>query len=119
MTNHRKTERIKAIAFTTVYDHNMDVLLGFLGNLTLHGAMIIGEKNLERDRDITLRVEFQETSEIPSESLVIPAHIAWVKEQEDQIYFHTGVEFREVSSHAEKIIRSVLEKYSFDEDIVL
>jgi len=119
MTNHRKTERIKAVTFTTVYDHNTDVLLGFLGNLTLHGAMIIGEKNLERDRDITLRVEFQETSEIPTENLIIPAHIAWCKEQEDQIYFHTGVEFREVSRQMEKIIASVLEKYSFDEDIVL
>jgi len=105
--------------FTTVHNHNKDILLGFLGDLTTRGALIIGEKPLERGQDITIRIEFQEMSGLHEESLIIPSHIAWCKDQEDGIYFHTGVEFKEITPHVQGVIESALKAYNFDEDIVL
>lgn len=119
MTNHRKAERFKAVTFTTVYDHNMDVILGFLGDLTLSGALIIGEKLLERNQEIILRMEFSEASDLPDKTFVVPAHIAWCQEQEDGIYIHTGVEFKDITPQTKNIIATVLEKYNFDDNITL
>jgi len=42
----RKTDRVKALIFTTVYNHSNNELLGFLGDLTLTGAMVTGKKNI-------------------------------------------------------------------------
>ena len=118
MANHRKTERIKAMTFATVHDHHNDTLLGFLGNLTVQGAMIVGEKAMEREKEITLRIEFRDALDISETELIIPARVAWCRE-EDNIYFQTGFEFTGLSPQNEKTINAALEKYVFDRDILL
>jgi len=118
MTNHRKIERIKAMTFTTVRDYHEGILLGFLGDLTLQGAMVVGEKLIEPDRSITLRIEFRESKDIPRTVLTIPAHVAWSRAQ-DAIYFNTGLQFLEVSAQNRNTIDAILDKYKFDQDLVL
>jgi len=114
MKDLRKNERIKAVTFTTVYNRRGHTLLGFLGDITPQGAMVVGEKLLQIDQDIDLDIEFRGVTEIPGGRLSLPAHIAWSKQDEDTKYFHTGFEFLSVSEASKKAIELVVQRYKFD-----
>jgi hypothetical protein len=116
MSEQRKNERKKLVAFTPVYDFHQDVLLGYLADLTLQGAMIVGEKPLEIDKKITLAIEFPETSELPARRVVILVRVAWCKQEENLHSFKTGVEFQEINPQARKIIEATLERYQYRRD---
>ena len=114
MDNRRKENRKKVMAFTLVYDEQ-DKLLGYLGNLTENGAMVIGEKVQPVDRLLTLHIRMQD--ELPdglSRDLKVSARVArCVPDQENVREFNIGLEFVEVNAEQEKIIASVLDRYHF------
>ncbi len=114
MTNQRKTERVKAVIFTAVYERPGHILLGFLGDLTTKGAMVVGEKSVATGRNVTLSIEFQGATEVPGGRLTIPSHVAWSRQEEDTVYFHTGFEFLEMSDLNKEVIELIVERYKFD-----
>ena len=118
MTDQRKTERVKAMIFTAVYDQHGHILLGFLGDLTPQGAMIVGEKQVETGRDLTLSIEFQGATEVPGGRLVIPARVAHCDVDKDTAYYHTGFEFLEVADDEKEIIKELVARYKFSNDLL-
>lgn len=117
MSEHRKEDRRKVMTFTPVYDHSDGTLLGYLGDLTLQGALMVSEKPVEPDRIITLAIEFRETSEIPSTRMTIPARVAWCRQEEHLTYYNTGFEFLEMTPRNKGVIETILERYQFRRDI--
>lgn len=113
MNEHRKDERKKLITFTPVHDARKRTLLGYLGDLSMQGAMLIGERPMEIDKHIVLAINFPETAAFPARDIVIPARVAWCRHEEHTEYFDTGVEFQNVEPHNEEIIKAVLERYQF------
>jgi len=113
MPEKRKTERVKAMIFTTVYDRDAKSLLGFLGDLTLEGAMVVGEKPVEPDRDITIQIEFTGSDDVPQARLNIRAYIAWCKKEENSSYYNTGFEFLDLNGRNRQIVESYVVKYRF------
>jgi hypothetical protein len=113
MTDQRKTERVKAMTFTAVYERNGHVLLGFLGDLTLQGAMVVGEKSVETGRDTTLEIEIPDAVEVPGGRLTLPAHVAWSRQEAGTTYFHTGFEFLEVTEQNRQVIEALVARYKF------
>ena len=118
MTDQRKTERVKAMIFTAVYELHGHILLGFLGDLTTQGAMIVGEKPIEADRDLVLSIEFQGATEVPGGRLTIPAHVAHCDVDKDTAYYHTGFKFLEVSETDKEIIEALVARYKFSNDLL-
>ena len=57
MDDKRKEERKSLMAFTPVYSLQPKTLLGYMEDLTIHGAMIIGEKIVETGKQITILIE--------------------------------------------------------------
>lgn len=117
MKKLRKAERRKVMTFTPVYDLQTKILLGYLGDLTLQGAMMVGEKPVETNQDLTLAIEIREASEIPGARLIIPAHVAWCRQEERMTYYNTGLQFLDLSEENKRVIESVLEKYRFSREI--
>lgn len=113
MTDQRKTERVKAMTFAAVYERSGRVLLGFLGDLTLQGAMVVGEKLVETGRDTTLEIEIPGAVEVPGGRLTLPAHVAWSRKEAGTTYFHSGFEFIELTEQNKRIIESLLARYKF------
>jgi hypothetical protein len=64
MNEKRKDERKKLIAFTPVYDSQHKVLLGYLGDLSREGALLVGETPMEINAQMTLMIDFPHT-ELP------------------------------------------------------
>lgn len=113
MDEHRKNERRKVIAYTPVYDCQRNVLLGYLGDLSMHGAMLIGKKPLEVNRQLVLAIGFPETPEFPARRATLTARIAWCRPEKNPQYYNTGFEFQAMDQENQTAIRAILEKYRF------
>ena len=114
MTTERKESRKKLMAFTPVYDLRHKNLLGFIGDLTMKGAMVIGEKSVEIERHFILGIEFPEAPPtLTATRIVIPARVAWCRQEDGPQNFNIGFEFTEVSAENAAVIEAVLERYQF------
>jgi hypothetical protein len=113
MADERKEKRKKLMAFTPVHDQEKNILLGYLGDLTMKGALVIGEKPLETDTLTTLAFDFPETPEFPGRRVFFPVRIAWSKREPEAEYYDSGVEFQELSDENTDILKSILERYQY------
>ena len=114
MSDRRKETRRKLMAFTPVYDLHPKVLLGYLGDLTLRGALVIGTNLTTINKETTLEINFpSELSDMPVHSVTIPARIAWCRMDENPQYYNVGIEFTEVTPEQEELFQQILERYHF------
>jgi hypothetical protein len=112
--DNRKESRKKLMAFTPVYDLLHKTLLGYVGDLTLQGVMVIGEKPVELNKHFTLGIEFPKSlPELPAMRVVIPARAAWCRQDDSPQYFTIGFEFIDVSPANTMEIEAILERYQF------
>ena len=112
--NRRMETRRKLMAFTPVYDLHPKLLLGYLGDMTLRGALIIGMTLVTVNKETVLEIQFP--SELPDISVLkatVPARIAWCRQDESPDYYNIGVEFTEVTPETEEILVRILERYHF------
>ena len=114
MNNNRKESRKKLMAFTPVYNLLHKTLLGYVGDLTLQGVMVIGEKPVETDKHFTLGIEFPASlPEIPAMRVVISARAAWCRSDDSPQYFNIGFEFIDISPENTREIEAIVERYQF------
>jgi len=113
MKDTRKEERRKIMAFTPVYDLEKKTLLGYIGDLTMKGALVVGEKPVDTNVQTTLALDFPETPEFPARRVKIPSRIAWSKHEPDVEYYDTGVEFLEISEPNRTFLESIIERYQY------
>ena len=113
MDEHRKEERKKMMAFTPVHDLNKNILLGYIADLTLQGALLVGEGPVEVDMRLTLAIDFPETPEFIARRMVIPARVVWCKREQDSPYYDTGTEFQTLEQPDKTILEAILERYQY------
>ena len=114
MSDHRKESRKKLMAFTPVYDLLHKTLLGYIGDLTLQGVMMIGEKPVEVGKHLTLGIEFPEGQpEKPDSRVAVSVRAAWCRKDENPQYFNIGFEFIDISPGNVREIEAIVERYQF------
>ncbi len=113
MKERRKEPRKNLMAYTQVFDLYGVYLIGYLGDLTLQGAMVIGDKQIKGTAEMTLAIELPELPEITASRMTIPAHVVWCQKDISPEYFNVGFEFKEVSSEQRQIIQAIIENYEF------
>jgi hypothetical protein len=114
MNDNRKESRKKIVAFTPVYNLLHKTLFGYIGDLTLQGVMVIGEKPVEINKHFTLGIEFQASPpEVSVKRIVIPARAAWCRNDDSPQYFNIGFEFTDISPENAREIEAILERYQF------
>jgi PilZ domain-containing protein len=114
MNDKRKEERKSLMAFTPVYGLHPKTLLGYVEDLTIHGAMVIGEKPVEINKHITVLIEVPGAlPESTAPRLMIPARVAWCKQESKPNYYDIGLEFSDLSPSEQKMIEAVLKRYEF------
>ncbi len=117
MKERRRQERKSLIAYTQVFDLYGGSLLGYLGDLTLHGAMVIGNKPLKENAEITLAIELPELPNIHAARMTLPARVVWCERDLSPQFFNLGFEFLEVTEDHGKLIDAIIEHYEFRRDI--
>jgi hypothetical protein len=115
MSERRRETRKKLMTFTLVYDTDRETILGYLNNLTLLGAMVIGEKPLRVNTKVNLLIKFP--GDLPTTiaaELTIPARVAGCSQDESPRDFMIGFEFLDVTPEHTQIIQALLDRYHFD-----
>jgi len=113
MSEQRKVNRKKIMAFTPVYNLNRKVLYGYIGDLTMLGALVIGEKPLEANTQTTLVIDFPETPDFPARRIKIQAQVIWNQWKPDKQYYHSGIEFQNISEQNRTVLEMILAKYIY------
>lgn len=113
MSELRKDERKKMVAFMPVYELHQNRLIGYLGDLTLQGALVVGETALEVGKRMTLGIEFRPTPETPLTRMVFTVRVAWSRQEGNNRECNNGVEFIELSKEKKELIEAILERYQF------
>ena len=120
MSDHRKADRESLKAFTPVFRLKPRSVIGYIEDLTMNGAMVIGEKLLEADQQMILSIEFPAgLPELSIPNIVTPARVAWCRQEEKTGYFMTGFEFVDLSPENEKNIETILHRYTFRRQVHL
>jgi len=113
MQERRKEPRKPLMAYTQVFDLYGGRLLGYLGDITLMGAMVIGDRPNDTGQLITLAVELPELPDIKSSRIVIPSRTAWCEQDISPNFFNVGFEFLEINPDQAEIIKAIVKRYEF------
>jgi hypothetical protein len=114
MSDRRKELRRRFTAFTPVFDLHPRVLLGYLGDLNMRGALIIGSKLITINKETILEMIFPgEFADITAIPVTIPARIAWCRPDERPHSYNIGVEFTELTPIHQHLFEQILERYHF------
>jgi hypothetical protein len=100
--------------FTPVYDLHPRTLLGYLGDLTLRGALVIGEKLITINKETILEIDFP--SDLPDINVIpvqIPVRFAWCHQDQNSNDLNIGVEFMEVTPEQTELFQQILGRYHF------
>ncbi len=118
MGDRRKENRRRFAAFTPVFDLHPRVLLGYLGDLNMRGALIVGTKLTTINKQTELEIIFPgELANITSIPITIPARIAWCRPDERQQAYTIGVEFIELTPLHKHLFEQLLDRYHFSNSL--
>ena len=116
MQERRKEQRKNLMAYTQVFNLNGGHLLGYLGDLNLHGAMVISEKSMVENTEIILAIELPELPNISASRITMPARVVWCQQDISPEYFNVGFEFKEVTDQQKTVIEAIIANYEFRRD---
>jgi len=109
----RKQPRKDLMSYSQVFEVNGGYLMGYLGDITPLGAMVICDMEMETNRSVTVRIELPELEGISDDSIIIPAYIRWCRQDISPEYFNVGIEFSELTNEQKKIVKALIENYEF------
>jgi hypothetical protein len=113
MSEQRKIKRKKIMAFTPVYNSNRTVLYGYIGDLTMLGALVIGEKPMDVDTESIFLIAFPETPEFSAQKMKIKARVKWTQWDPVKQNYNSGIEFQDISEQNNTILESILARYLY------
>ena len=113
MQDRRKLPRKDLMSYSQVFDLAQGKLIGYLGDLNLLGAMVIGDEALSIEEKRNISIQLPELPKINATRLVLPVRVAWCNQDLSPEYFNIGLEFDLVTDEQKKIIEAVLENYEF------
>ena len=113
MQERRKQQRKELMSYSQVYNLYNGQLIGYLGDLTQLGAMVIGEAALEKEETLTISIQLPDLPGIHATRMAVPVRVAYCKKDLSPDYYNIGLEFQLVTENQKKIIDSVIENYEF------
>ena len=113
MQDRRKLPRKDLMSYSQVFDLAQGKLIGYLGDLNLIGAMVIGDESLKVTEKMTISIQLPELPKINAARLAVPVRVVWCHQDLSPEYFNIGLEFELVTDEQKKIIESVIENYEF------
>src|SRR5215207_7744023 len=113
MQERRKQPRKDLMSYSQVFDLQGGKLIGYLGDLNLLGAMVIGDEPLEVNTQLTISIQLPELPGVNASRMVLPVRVAYCQKDLSPEYFNIGLEFDLVTDNQKKIIETVIDNYEF------
>ncbi len=110
MDERRTLKRQHIMFYSRVFDRSTGAFMGYLGNLTESGAMIISEESLEKDKIFNLRIDLPE--DIYGKPILnLSARSVWCKRDIDPNFFNIGFALHEVADDDAELIVQIVSDY--------
>lgn len=113
MQERRKQPRKDLMSYSQVFNVDGGYLLGYLGDLTELGAMVISDDEVKPHTELTVQIQLPELDNFSDETITLPVRVAWCKRDLSPEYFNVGMEFKAVTARQRDIIRAILDNYEF------
>jgi hypothetical protein len=117
MEERRKLDRKYLIVYSRVFERNLGKMLGYLGDLSQSGAMIISEQEQTPNSVLPLRFDLPDIHLFNTSQLDVTARVAHCEPDINPAFYNIGFEFLEVTSEQKAIIEKMMEAYEFRREI--
>jgi len=112
MDERRKLKRRHIMFYSRVFNRKTGQLLGYLGNLTPEGVMLISENPMEVDEEVLLRLDLPE--DIYGKSILnLRSQSVWCRPDIDPNFYTTGFQLIDVDKDDMEIIEQIIDDYGF------
>jgi hypothetical protein len=109
----RKLERKYLVIYSRVFDRRSGQVIGYLGDLTPDGAMVIGDNRIEPGTVLNLRFDLPDMLDLKQDHLDIKARSVWCKPDVDPAFVNVGFQFQEPDAEDLKIVDMLIDLYEF------
>lgn len=110
----RRLKRHHLIFYLKVIDTSSGEVLGFLGDITTEGMMVMSKQPIESEREFDIEIRNQ--SGLSNARVVqCRARSLWNKSDVNPDYYATGFKLEDVSPESEVAIRALVREIGFDD----
>lgn len=110
----RRLRRHHLIFYLKVYDVQSGEQLGFLGDITIEGMMVMSKERIEIGQ--VYEIEVRNQSGLSQEQTVrCHARSVWCQTDVNPEYYATGFQFDSVPPDSEHAIRALIREIGFDQ----
>jgi c-di-GMP-binding flagellar brake protein YcgR len=113
MDERRQLERKYLIVYSRVFERNLGNMLGYLGDLSLSGAMIISEHPQPLNSVLALRFDLPDLQLFNVGQLDVAARVAHCDPDINPAFYNIGFEFLELSPEQKEIVEKMMDAYEF------
>ena len=113
MEERRKQPRKDLMSYSQVFELYHGKLIGYLGDINLLGAMVIGDEPLEMNTQLTLSIQLPELPDITATRMAVPVRVAHSQRDLSPDYYNIGFEFILVTDQQRRIIQAIIDNYEF------
>lgn len=113
MQERRKQPRKDLMSYSQVFELYHGKLIGYLGDINLLGAMVIGDEPLEVNTEMTISIQLPELPDITATRMALPVRVAHCQRDLSPEYFNIGLEFTLIIDNQKKIIEAIVDNYEF------
>ena len=115
MGEQRKLNRRHIMFYSRVFDRKTGEFLGYIGNMTIGGAMVISDKPLEIDKVFSLRIDLPEDM-YKKPVLNLEARSIWCQPDVDPTFYNTGFQLLNLTPDDAAIIGRIIDDFDLREN---
>lgn len=113
MDERRKQPRKDLMSYSQVFDLYNGKLIGYLGDLTQMGAMVISDEPMEVNTNLTISIQLPELPKIKATRVALPVRVAYCHKDVSPEYFNIGLQFKLVTDNQKIVIDAIVRNYEF------
>src|SRR5512143_1548336 len=102
MEERRKQPRKELMSYSQVFDLYNGKLIGYLGDINVLGAMVIGDEPLPLNETLTISIQLPELKGVTATRMVMPVRVAYCKKDLSPEYYNIGLEFQLVTDNQKR-----------------
>jgi hypothetical protein len=113
MQERRKQPRKDLMSYSQVFELYHGKLIGYLGDITFLGAMVIGEEPYIIGSQLNISIQLPELPGINATRMAMPVRVVHCQKDLSPEYYNIGLEFTLITDQQKKIIAAIIENYEF------
>jgi hypothetical protein len=113
MQERRKQPRKDLMSYSQVFELYHGKLIGYLGDITFLGAMVIGDEPYQVGTQLNISIQLPELAGVTATRMAVPVRIVHCQRDLSPEYYNIGLEFSLITDQQKKIIEAMIDNYEF------